>query len=247
MIKAYYTATNGAMSTQNYLDVISNNMANIQTQGFKKSKPEFSDLMYTNIRGAEGANTELKSGSGSKINKVDVVFSQGAPYQTGVPTDFAIQGDGFFMVQFEDENLFTRGGSFEITNIDEENYLTYQGGYVLNSNEEPIILEDTEDTENTENIEDVEDITSLEPGVFAFTNNMDLEQTGNNLYRIANEDAEYELMESPKLMKGWLEASNVEVSEEMIRLIQLQRSFQLNSNIVKTADEIEQTINTLRG
>ncbi len=234
MIKAYYTATNGATSSQNYLDIISNNMANIQTQGFKKSKPEFSDLLYTNIRGPEGANTELKSGSGSKINKVDVVFTQGAPYQTGVPTDFAIQGDGFFMVQFEDENFYTRGGSFEITNIDEENYLTYQGGYVLNSDEEPIILENTED------------INSIEPGVFTFSNNMDLEQTGNNLYRIANEDAEYELMENPKLQKGWLEASNVEMSEEMIKLIQLQRAFQLNSSIVKTADEIEQTINTLK-
>ena len=234
MIKAYYTATNGATSSQNYLDIISNNMANIQTQGFKKSKPEFSDLLYTNIRGPEGANTELKSGSGSKINKVDVVFTQGAPYQTGVPTDFAILGDGFFMVQFEDEDLYTRGGSFEITNIDEENYLTYQGGYVLNSDEEPIILENTDD------------ISNMEPGVFVFTNNMDLEQTGNNLYRIANEDAEYELTENPKTQKGWLEASNVEVSEEMIKLIQLQRAFQLNSSVVKTADEIEQTINTLK-
>lgn len=235
MIKAYYTAANGATGCQNYLDIISNNMANIQTQGFKKSKPEFSDLLYTNVRGPEGANTELKSGSGSKINKVDVVFTQGAPYQTGVPTDFAIQGDGFFMVQFEDENLYTRGGSFEITNIDEENYLTYQGGYVLNSDEEPIVLESTDD------------ISSIEPGVFAFTNNMDLKQAGNNLYRTASEDAEYELMEDPKIQKGWLEASNVEVSEEMIKLIQLQRAFQLNSSIVKTADEIEQTINTLKG
>ena len=72
MIKAYYTAANGATGCQNYLDIISNNMANIQTQGFKKSKPEFSDLIYTNIKGPEGADTELKSGSGSKINKVDV-------------------------------------------------------------------------------------------------------------------------------------------------------------------------------
>ena len=138
------------------------------------------------------------------------------------------------MVQFEDENLYTRGGNFEITNIDGENYFTYQGGYVLNSDEEPIILEDTED------------INNMEPGVFVFENNMDLEQTGNNLYRIKNDDAEYELLENPKVMKGWLEASNVEVSEEMIKLIQLQRAFQLNSSIVKTSDEIEQTINTLK-
>lgn len=233
MIKAYYTATNGAMSNQNYLDVLSNNMANIQTEGFKKTKAEFSDLLYTNIREPEGTNSDLKSGSGSKINKTDVIFTQGAPYLTGAPTDYAITGEGFFAIQFEEENLFTRGGSFDITNIDDERYLTYQGGYVLNKEEEPIIIE------NTDDIVDV--------GVFAFANNADLAQAGNNLYRIANEDAEYALLENAKVLKGYLEASNVEVSEEMVKLIQIQRAFQLNSKIIQTADEIEQTINSLKG
>jgi flagellar basal-body rod protein FlgG len=233
MIKAYYTATNGAMSNQNYLDVLSNNMANLQTEGFKKTKAEFSDLLYTNIREPEGANSDLKSGSGSKINKTDVIFSQGAPYLTGAPTDYAITGEGFFAIQFEEENLFTRGGSFDVTNIDDENYLTYQGGYVLNKEEEPIIIENTDDI--------------LDVGVFAFANNADLAQAGNNLYRIANEEAEYSLLENAKVLKGYLEASNVEVSEEMVKLIQIQRAFQLNSKIIQTADEIEQTINSLKG
>ena len=234
MIKAYYTATNGAISNKNYLDVISNNMANIQTEGFKKSKPEFSDLIYSNMRGAEGANTELKSGSGSKLNKIDVVFSQGIPYQTGVKTDFAILGEGFFAVQFEEENMFTRGGSFQITNIDDENYLTYQGGYVLNNQEEPIIIENNDDIDN------------IEIGVFALRNNGDLEQAGNNLYKISNEDVEYDMVEA-KVLKGYLETSNVEISDEMVKLIQIQRAFQLNSTVIQTADEIEQTINSLRG
>jgi len=234
MIKAYYTATNGAISNKNYLDVISNNMANIQTQGFKKSKPEFSDLVYTNMRGAKGADTELKLGSGSKIGKVDIVFSQGIPYQTGVETDFAILGEGFFAIQFEDENLFTRGGSFEITNIDGENYLTYQGGYVLNNQEEPIIIKNNDDIDN------------IGIGVFTFNNNADLEQVGNNLFRISNEDAEYNIGEA-EVLKGYLEGSNVEITDEMVKLIQIQRAFQLNSTLIKTADEIEQTINTLRG
>lgn len=233
MIKAYYTATNGAMSNQSYLEVISNNMANIQTEGFKKSKAEFSDLLYTNIRGSEGENTPLKSGSGTKLNKSDVVFTQGTPYSTGSPTDYAIEGDGFFAVQFEDENLFTRGGSFQVTNIDDENYLTYEGGYVLNNEEEPIILENLDDNINV--------------GVFVFNNNGDLEQAGNNLFRVANEDAEYSLSENSKVIKGYLEASTVEVSEEMVKLLQIQRAFQLNSNVIQTADEIEQTINSLRG
>ncbi len=227
MIKAYYTAINGAMSSQNYLDVLSNNMANVQTEGFKKSKPEFSDLLYTNIR-----SNDIKAGSGAKINKVDVVFTQGTPVRTGISTDFSIQGDGFFAIQFEGENLYTRGGSFQITNIEDENYLTYQGGYVLNKEEEPIIVEDTDD---------------INVGVFIINNNGDLEQAGSNLFKLKNEVGEYSILENPKVMKGFIEASNVEVSEEMIKLIQIQRAFQLNSTVVKTADEIEQTINNLKG
>ena len=234
MIKAYYTAANGAISNKNYLDVLSNNMANVQTAGFKKSKPEFSDLIYTNIRGTEGANTELKSGSGSKISKADIIFSQGTAYHTGVETDYAIFGEGFFAVQFEDENFFTRGGNFEVTTVDGERYLTFQGGYVLNNQEEPILIENNDDIDNAE------------IGVFVFNNNSDLEQAGNNLFRVSNEDAEYSLAEE-KVQKGYLEASNVEISEEMVKLIQVQRAFQLNSTIIQTADEIEQTINSLRG
>ncbi|HBV68987.1 MAG TPA: hypothetical protein DEF04_13045 [Clostridiales bacterium] len=231
MIKAYYTATNGATGNQSYMDIISNNMANVQTEGFKKTKAEFSDLLYTNIRGAEGANTELKSGSGSKINKADVIFTQGTPVRTGRNTDYAIMGEGFFAVQFEDEIMFTRGGAFQSTYLDDEKYLTYQGGYVLNKDEEPIIIGSDEDTE---------------PGIFGFENNGDLAQAGNNLFRIANEDAEYTLLENTSAAQGFIEASNVEISEEMVRLIQVQKAFQLNSTVIKTADEIEQTINALR-
>lgn len=229
MIKAFYTATNGAMSNQNYIDVISNNMANVQTEGFKKSKAEFSDLLYTNIRD----NEDLKSGSGAKINKSDVIFNQGVPYETGAATDYAITGDGFFLVQFEDENLFTRGGSFQITDMDGEKYLTYDGGYVLNSEEEPIVLENNDDI--------------IDVGIFTVNNKEDLMQAGNNLYRLANENGEYSLLENAKVMKGYLEASNVDISEEMVRILQVQRAFQLNSNIIQTADQIEQTINSLRG
>lgn len=233
MIKAYYNATNGAMSNQSYLDVLSNNMANVQTAGFKKSKAEFSDLLYTNIRGTEGANTNLKSGSGSKLNKADVIFNQGTPYKTDVVTDFAITGEGFFAIQFEEENLYTRGGNFQISDVDGEKYLTYEGGFVLNKEEEPIILESSDDI--------------IDIGIFAFSNNGDLEQAGNNLFRVSNEDAEYSLLETSSVMRGYLEASNVDIAEEMIKLIQIQKAFQINSSVIKTADEIEQTINNLRG
>lgn len=232
MIKAFYTGVNGANSNQNYLDVISNNMSNIQTTGYKKSKSEFSDLMYTNIRGAQGENTQLKSGSGSRLEKIDILFNQGAPYRTDSLTDFAITGDGFFAISYEDEIFFTRDGSFQVTNMDDGNYLMYQGGYVLDNNEEYILLENLEDEINV--------------GVYEFANNSDLQRSGDNLFQISNEDAEYNLSENSKVMRGYLEASTVEVSEEMVKLLQTQRAFQLNSSVIKTADEIEQTINSLK-
>lgn len=238
MIKAYYTAVNGASSNQDYLDVLSNNFANIQTNGYKKSKSEFSDLIYTNIRGEKGTDTNLKSGSGSKLEKIDVMFNQGELYQTGNPSDFAITGDGFFAVSFEEETLFTRDGSFQVIPIDGTNYLMYDGGYVLDSNEEAITVNDVNDNGDEDEIV---------PGVFVFPNNSDLIRAGNNLFQISNEDAEYSLSENKNFMKGYLESSNVEIGEEMIKLIQIQRAFQLNSSVIKTADEIEQTINSLKG
>lgn len=233
MIRAYYTATNGAISNQNYLDVMSNNMANIQTEGYKKSKAEFSDLLYTNVQGTSG---KTLAGSGSRLERVDILFEQGAPYATGNDTDYAIKGDGFFAIQFEENTYLTRGGSFQIMDVDGENYLMYQGGYVLDENEEPIMIENEENEENEFKI-----------GVFVTENNSDLQRAGNNLFKLANEDAEYTLSENSQLMRGYLESSGVEVSDEMVKLIQIQRAFQLNSKVIQTADEIEQTINSLKG
>lgn len=234
MIRAYYTATNGATSSQNYLDVLSNNIANVQTVGYKKSKAEFSDLLYSNIKGAGDSDTRV--GSGSKLSKVDTVFNQGSFYYTGQETDYAIEGDGFFAVQFEDNTYFTRGGEFKETNVDGENYLMYQGGYVLDENEEPIIIGNEYDEYEEQKV-----------GVFILENNSDLRAIGNNLFEIANEDAEYNLSENIKPIKGFLESSSVEMSEEMVKMLQVQRAFQLNSKVIQTSDEIEQTINSLRG
>ncbi|HBB29097.1 MAG TPA: flagellar hook-basal body protein [Clostridiales bacterium] len=231
MIRAFYTATAGANSNQTYLDVISNNLANLQTEGYKSLKPEFSDLLYTNL--TQAGNGSLMVGSGSKIDKTDTLFNEGTLIQTDKLTDFAILGDGFFAIQKEDEILYTRTGAFTVGNIDGENYLMLDSGYVLDNNEEPIILTEGENEINI--------------GVYKFTNNFDLERVGNNLFRIANENAEYEISEVAEVKRGYIEGSNVVLSQEMVKMIQTQRAFQFNSRIIQVADEIEQTINSLRG
>jgi flagellar basal-body rod protein FlgG len=237
MIRAYYTATAGAKTYQKHLDVIANNLSNIQTHGYKTLKGEFSDLLYTNVS-RTGEN--LMVGSGSKLLKTDSIFAEGAFVETGIETDYAIVGDGFFSIQKGDEIFYTRNGAFTITEIDEELYLTLDGNFVLNSNGEPINLS-VESSEVGEQY-DLEKI----PGVTIFTNNFDLERVGESLFAITNEDAEYMIAERPDLMVGYVEASNVELTKELTQMIQAQRAFQFNSRIIQVADEIEQTINNLK-
>jgi flagellar basal-body rod protein FlgG len=235
MIRAYYTAVAGAKTYQKQLDVISNNLANVQTQGYKALKGEFSDLLYTNVS-RTGEN--LMVGSGSKLLKTDTIFSEGAFLETGKETDYAIVGDGFFSIQKGDEIYYTRNGAFTVAEIDGELYLTLDGGFVLNSNEEPIIL--------NEEVQGEESELGKIPGVTRFTNNYDLERVGDSLFAIVNEDAEYEILENPELMVGYVEGSNVAMVSELTNMIQAQRAFQFNSRIIQVADEIEQTINSLK-
>lgn len=231
MIRAFYTAATSAKSNQSYLDIISNNMSNLQTIGYKAMKGEFSDLLYSNL--SQTQDGSLMVGCGSKLAKTDTIFTTGTLIQTDKETDFAITGDGFFGIQKDDEIYYTRDGSFTIGNIDGQNYLMLDNGYVLDSNEEPIMIE---------NIDDI-----ATPAVYVFSNNGDLERVGDNLFKISNEDAEYQISENPELKRGFIEGSGVFLAQEMVKMIQTQRAFQFNSKIIQVADEIEQTINSLRG
>ena len=229
MIKAFYTGVTGASANQTYLDVIGNNIANIQTEGYKHLKPEFIDLLYTNM--SQGQEADVMVGAGTKADKTDTIYTPGTMMQTDRQLDFAITEDGFFGIQFEDEILYTRAGSFVVGNIDGENYLMMNGGYVLDQNEEPIVL--------TEGMQVI-------PAVYQFSNNDDLVQVGNTMFRIDNENAEYQMYEESPIKQGFVEGSNVNLANEMVRMIQAQRAFQFNSRIIQVADEIQQTINTLK-
>ncbi len=237
MIRAYYTATAGAKTYQQNLDVVANNLANVQTNGYKAQIGEFSDLLYTNT---SRIGQNLVVGSGSKMFKTDSLYTEGAFLETGKETDYVIVGDGFFSIQKGDEIFYTRNGAFTISEIDGELYLTLDGNYVLNSNGEPINLS-AEATESDEQYE-----LAKIPGVTKFSNNFDLERVGDSLFVIANENAEYEIAENPDLMPGYLESSNVIMVNELTNMIQAQRAFQFNSRIIQVADEIEQTINNLK-
>lgn len=154
MYSSFYTAAAGAYAHQSKINVISNNMANINTTAFKPTNPVFADLLYTNQPDAQGG--KLQRGHGARLDKTDVNLRNPGPIQpTENNLDFAINGQGFFAVQDMDgENIYyTRDGRFRVTNLDDTLYLTnYAGQVVLDSDGEAIEVNEelAEQIENNE-------------------------------------------------------------------------------------------------
>lgn len=232
MISAFYTAASGVTSTQTGLDVISNNIANLSTNGYRSGKASFADLIYTNMRAAEG-DTKAKVGHGSKINKTDIVYTQGAYVPTQRMLDYAVGNErGFFGVETPDGMKYTRSGNFEASEIDGTFYLTaMQGGFVLDSNGNRIEI-------TAEGEYDI--------GVYEFPNSDGLMLEKNLFFSQTAESGEAVSADNSGIKQGYLEGSNVDMAQVMSEVIVMQRSFQFNSRMVQISDEIMQTVNALR-
>lgn len=238
MNAAFYTAGAGASAHQSKMNVISNNMANISTTGFKRKVPVFADLVYSNYPSGGGP---LQTGNGLKIDKTSDNFAEtGAPIPTEGKLDFALNGEGFFAVSQMDgeEVLYTRDGRFAISYFDETPYLTNTSGMlVLNADGEPIEMDGlTTDAKMEE----------LNIGVFSIPVKDGMISEGYGNYSITEKNGEPELIEFPKLLRGALEASNVDMATEMTQVMEAQRAFSFALKMVQTSDELEQEINALR-
>lgn len=232
MITAFYTAANGTIQQQKGLDVIANNIANVGTSGFKGSKTAFADLLYTNIRQAQG-DSKLKTGHGTKIQKTDVLHTQGAFQSTGRTLDYALTDSGFFAIETADGIKYTRSGNFEITNDNGKFFLTaMQGGFVLDSSGKKIEVKNEDDEHNI--------------GVYEFKNNDGLQIEGGLFFTKTQESGEATATDKVLAKRGYLENSNVDLAQNMVEMIEAQRAFQFNSKIVQMSDEIMQTVNALR-
>lgn len=245
-------------SQQTNLDVISNNLANVSTTGFKKNKAEFQDLLYSTARAAGsdagGGNqvpTGVQIGHGSRLVSTSKIFTTGELTQTGERLDVAIQGDGFFEVQLPDgSRAFTRDGAFKTAS---DGRITTSDGNVLQGGFQPIpagttnisIASSGEVTTTGAN-----GTQSFRVQLVRFANPAGLEAIGRNLYRetLASGTAE---AGNPgeagfgDLQQGFLEMSNVKVVEEMVNLIVAQRAYEVNSKAVQAADEMMQLSNNL--
>jgi len=261
--RALKTAASGMYAQQLNIQVISNNIANMNTTSFKKSRAEFKDLIYQEISAnpqqnfepgtVENSNTKIQIGSGVKPSSTQKVFQQGELQQTGHQLDVGIHGEGFFQVRRSDGSFsYTRDGSFKISS---EGSLVTTDGYIIEPgftvNEEVLGIEISKD-----GIISAREIggNSVELGTLElakFINPGGLLALGDNLY--AETDASgAPILGQPaldgfgELNQGFLESSNVDIVEEMISMISAQRSYEINSKTVKTVEDMMSIANNLK-
>ncbi len=246
-------------SQQLNLDVIANNLANVNTTGFKRSKTEFQDLLYQTTRsaGAEqgGGNqlpTGLQIGQGSRAVATSKVFTAGELTKTGERLDIAIQGDGFFEVQMPDgTTAYTRDGNFK----------TSSDGRVMTSDGLPVssgfqsIAAGTTDINIAANgevtLKGTGGAQSFKLQLVRFANPAGLQNMGRNLFKETDASGSAELGTPGEngfgeLNQYYLEMSNVKVVEEMVNMIMAQRAYEVNSKAVQSSDEMMQLSNNLR-
>lgn len=260
MINSLMTAATGMTAQQTQLDVISHNLANVSTTGFKRSTAVFEDLMYQNLRqvGANAAEqaelpTGLQVGLGVRTVATSRNFTQGTPQQSGRSLDVAINGAGFFQIEMPDGTTgYSRDGSFQ---IDAQGRLVTNGGFPLTAGitvpaetESLTISSDGVVSAKLAGQTQLQQVGQIE--LANFINPPGLEPLGQNLYRESVASGT-PIASSPGatgmgyLMQGYTEASNVNVVQELVQMIQTQRAYEMNSKAIQTSDQMLQRLSQL--
>lgn len=254
MMRSLWTAATGMVAQQTNIDVISNNLANVNTTGFKKSRAEFEDLMYQTLSVAGTLNesgnrlpTGFQIGMGVRPVTVHKFFSQGSFKNTGNTMDIAIEGQGFFKLNQDGNDVYTRAGNFKPDN----------NGRIVNANGYPLQPEFTiPDTAVTLTITEKGRISALDANgqelaaadipIYNFVNPAGLKAMGRNVY-VETDGSGAATQGTPgddnfgTLAQGYLETSNVEMVDEMVGLIIGQRAYEVNSKAMTTSDALLQT------
>lgn len=234
MMTSFYTATAGAIAEQQKLDVTSNNIANVSTQGYKPDQVSFADLIYTGVHGAETENS-LKVGHGNRLDQTNTVFAQGGIQQTNRPLDYALPDENaFFAVQCTDGTVrYTRNGGFELSeNTDGSFFLVdSQGGIVLDGQGNAITVTDESAPQDV--------------GVYSFENLDGLRKTGGN-YLEATAVSGAASVSSVQPMQGSMEESTVDLADEITAMMNAQKAFAMNAKILSISDNTTQVVNNLR-
>lgn len=270
MMRSLWTAASGMNSQQTNVDTISNNLANINTTGYKKESVEFKSLLYQTIQEQSYDNngnakpSGIQVGLGVRNSAITSQFTQGTLIETENDFDLAIDGKGFFMVQTENgDTAYTRNGSFQMAlGSSGLTLATSDGNAVLDTNGEPIVLD------NTYNASDITinesgqicypDSTGtavpigIQIGIAQFNNPGGIEKSSGSMLKAtdASGAARIESMDptltASKIKQGFLEGSNVQAVDEMVNLIVAQRAYEMNSKLITAADQMLQQANNLR-
>ncbi|MEG3638546.1 flagellar basal-body rod protein FlgG [Magnetococcus sp. PR-3] len=254
MIRALWTSATGMQAQQTNIDVIANNLANTNTAGFKRSRADFQDLLYQNMRAAGAATSQsgnqvpvgIQLGHGVRTVSVSKMFTQGDYVQTGNELDMAIEGKGFFQIQMPDgSTAYSRDGTFK---LDNSGQIVTADGYVLDpgltlpQNATNVAVgPDGTVAVKTPDQADLTEVGQIQ--LAQFINPAGLNAIGRNLYTesgasgapvvgTAGEDG------LGTVQQQYLELSNVNMVEEMVNMIASQRAYEINSKTVQTADDM---------
>ena len=266
MNQSFFIASVGAHQQLKRLTVHGNNIANLNTYGFKAEKSRFASLMYDDLKAIgeaeDGTATEghemLASGAGACLWTTDTDFKSGPIAETLRDQDYCIAGDGFFAVAdlTTGDITLTRNGAFVIsellrptgqtdengeTLLDENGQPVMERVYYLSDNEGRFVLSTTGGMIEVENEHEEQPV-----GVFDYVNYDGMEHVNDTRFRAVEKNGSIRTSES-KVMRGYLEMSNADLAEEMTKVIESQRAYGMALKMVQVSDEIETTINSLRG
>ncbi|HPR08775.1 MAG TPA: flagellar basal-body rod protein FlgG [Denitromonas sp.] len=253
MIRSLWIARTGLDAQQTQLDVVSNNLANVSTTGFKRSRAVFEDLLYQTLRQPGAQSTQqtqissgLQIGTGVRPVATERIHTQGNLQQTGNGLDVAVQGEGFFQIQLPDgTTAYTRDGSFQ---LDNQGQMVTASGYPLS----PAIiipsdtLSMTIGKDGTVSVQQSGQVSPTQVGTIqlaTFVNSGGLQSAGENLY-LETASSGTPTPNTPGsngagvLNQNYVETSNVNVAEELVQLITTQRAYELNSRAIQTSDQM---------
>lgn len=256
MEMSFYTGKLGASAQQTKLDVVANNIANVNTAGYKSKSLCFSDLMYNNMAGVDGQNSKVKAGSGVKPEKTNISFEKGSVNLSSSQLDFSIEGEGFFAIQNPQtkEYYYTTNGNFVLAEKEDGFYLASKEGYfVIGKNGNPIKIQsgDTEvtggETDKDGNPLDGDTVAleDAEPAVFDFPKTEGMLSVGDSNFTPVEKNGDPFLVEG-RVTRGSFEGSNVDIAQEFAKVVEAQRAYQYSLRMVQTADEIQELANNLR-
>ena len=246
MMQGAYTAATGITSQQQRLDTIANNLANINTNGFKASRADFKDALYQNMQRVEQPqdNLNMRKGHGTLVEGTKRIFREGQYLETGSATDCYIDGEGFFMVQSPaGEIYYTRDGGFsKSSEADGEYLVTADGCYVLDQNGQKILLRGTNLEISAEGA--ISEGGGAAPyaqlGLFAFPNQEGLTAVSANKYVVSAASGQPVAADAGIIQKV-VEGSNVNMADEFSSMIRASRALQLASRALTMTDEMDGT------